>query len=233
MIMEPLATADARRTRYPSGIRVAFFGAIAATLGDLLMLWVGNATRADLVLPAPPAMALWTGAALGLIGLPVYGTGYLALGRQLRAQGHRLANTLGVAGFAGGMTGAAVHGYTALLIHGSLDAQEASSAAPAEAVLAAGPLLLSLWAITFTLLLIAAIAFVGLQMQRGQGRSLPTVANPVVLTVMLMMVGATGPLLAAFLLPAAPNLAHVIFFGLVLRAAVNGAAGSAASTTGR
>jgi hypothetical protein len=227
------ASADLLPGPHGGRLRVAFAAALAATVGDLLMLWVGNATRPDLDLSSPPDAALWVGAVLGLIGLPVYGSGYLELGRRLRAHGQHLARVLGVAGLLGCMAGAGVHGYTALLIHRSLEAGVASSAAPAEAVLAGGPLLLSLWSITFVLLLTATVAFASLQVRRGAGRSIITFTNPVVLTIVLILVGATGPMLAAFLLPAAPNLAHVIFFGLLLREAFTDAAARAASTAGR
>lgn len=198
-------------------VTAAFMGAIAATLGDLLMLWVGNAQRSDLALVSPPEIVLWLGCLLGVVGLPVYGYGYVCLQRRFSPDDSILARTLGSAGFATGIVGACVHGYTALLIKQGLDAPVSSAAAPAEAVLASGPLLLSLWALTFLCILAAVFAWVTLRIKAGRGMSLATLANPLVLTIVLFMLGGTGPLLEAFLLPAAPNLAHVLFFGLLLR----------------
>jgi hypothetical protein len=210
-------------------VTAAFIGAIAASVGDLLMLWVGNAQRSDLALASPPEIVLWLGCLLGVVGLPVYGYGYVRLQRTFTPDDSLLARALGGAGFAAGIVGACVHGYTAFLIKQGLDAPVASAAAPAEAVLASGPLLLSLWALTFVCILAAVFAWVTLRIKAGRGTSIATLANPLVLTIVLVVVGGTGPLLEAFLLPAAPNLAHVLFFGLLLGENLNADADAAAS----
>jgi len=43
-------------------------------------------------------------------------------------------------------------------------------------------------------------------------------ADPALVTAVLVAIGTATPLLQAFLLPAAPNIAHAVFFGAYARA---------------
>ena len=67
-------TIDAARAQARGAVtrrRLAAIGAlaaVAASAGDLLMLWVANARRPELGLAAPPDTVLWLGAALGVVG---------------------------------------------------------------------------------------------------------------------------------------------------------------------
>jgi hypothetical protein len=50
---------------------VAALAAAAATAGDLLLLWAGNAARPELALPRPPAGVLRVGMWLGTLAMPL------------------------------------------------------------------------------------------------------------------------------------------------------------------
>ncbi len=187
--------------------RLAAMGAlaaVAASAGDLLMLWVGNARRPELGLAAPPDTILWLGAALGVLGIPLYAVGYRGAAR-LVADHSRGARAV----FAGGAllagVGAVIHGLTAQLIAGALRSN-VPGAPPLEAVAASGPLLVGLWVLAGLGLLVASVAFAGCR------RDALAFANPALVTVVLMLAALPAELTRSFLAPAAPNLAHVVFF---------------------
>jgi hypothetical protein len=78
--------------------------------------------------------------------------------------------------------------------------------------------LLPLWALLAGLVLVGS-ALYALAIWRG-----PTayprwmaIVNPALLVVVLSTIGSRSAWLRAFLLPAAPNVAHVVFFGATLR----------------
>lgn len=127
-----------------------------------------------------------------------------------------LAQVTTVAGFATGLIGAVVHGDTALLIARQTQAGS-ETADPAQAILAAGPTLLWLWAAVAVGLIVASAAFAA-----GHGRRFGfthplTLLNPFSLTLRLVVIGSVGTWGRAFLQPAVPNLAHLLFFVLFLR----------------
>ena len=54
---------------------LAAVAALAASAGDLLLLWVASAGRTELGLPAPLPGALLAGHLLGVFAIPLYGVG--------------------------------------------------------------------------------------------------------------------------------------------------------------
>jgi hypothetical protein len=104
-----------------------------------------------------------------------------------------------------------IHGLTTLLIHSSLSAG-APSAPPLQAVAAGGPLLLGLWALAALGTAVASLAFAWLDR-----RALAALC-PLFVTAALTLAAQPTELLRSFLAPAAPNLAHVVFFAACARA---------------
>jgi len=200
-----------RSLSYRKLLIVASLAAVAASCGDLLMLYIGNSQRAELGLSPAPAPMLWIGAVLGVAGLPLYGAGYWAIARRF-AQHLRGAWLIAVSGIAGSIVGAIIHGLTALEIDSAL-ASAAIARPPLEAVAGGSRALLYLWLVCGVLLLVASLGFVVFQLRcaKGAARWLGLV-NPTVLTLLLVAVAMPSELLRSFLAPAAPNLAHVLFF---------------------
>lgn len=183
------------------------------------MLWVANAGRPELGLPAPPGPTLVTGMLAGVLAIPLYAVGYAGAARLLGPAHPRAARAVARLGAAGAAIGGAVHGITGVWIH----ADRISGAAPgdpAEAVLRAGAFLVPLWALVGAALA-AGSALFARAVARGD-TALPrglALATPLVLTVICAGAGATSDLGRAFLVPAGPNLAHVVFFGLIAASA--------------
>jgi len=190
---------------------VAAVAAIVASLGDLLMLYVANAGRAELSLMAPPPSTLWVGAALGVAAIPVYAIGYHGAARLVAARRPRHARVIAWTGAAAATLGAAIHGGTALLVRDDI-----ATGGPARdplAAVAGAPALLAMWAVATVLVVAASVAFVAAtRWETARTIRLLAWANPVLLTVLLSLIGSTTLLLHAFLVPAAPNLAHIVFF---------------------
>jgi hypothetical protein len=190
------------------GFAVACAAALAASVGDLALLQVGTA---PLSVPAPHAV-LALGGLLGVAGIPLYALGYHATAARLCAQTPRGARIVRGAGALAAVIGAAIHAATALAIGAQLAA--GSSAAPAPDPLAAvgeSPVLVALWAAAGVCF---AVANVPLTWRALRGPERWALANPVVLTLALAALGASFELGRRLLVPAAPNLAHLAFFGL-------------------
>jgi len=200
-----------------SGLVLALAGAAIASAGDLLLLWVGNAQRPELALPTPPGVALPLGAVAGVLGIPLYALGYRALAAAARPVAPGLARATALGGVVLALVGAVIHGLTAQVIRGAL-ASGAAGAPPLESV-GAQPLLVTTWLAAALGLLVASVAIVAASVSRA--RALPArlgFANPLALTLALGLAGAGTEWGRSFLLPAAPNLAHVLFFALALPA---------------
>ena len=189
--------------------RLAALGAlaaVAASAGDLLMLWVANARRPELGLPAPPDTVLWLGCALGVAGIPLYAFGYQGAAGLLRPAHQRAAQTVIAGGaFAAGI-GAAIHGMTAAMIASAL--QSNAPAAPPLEEVAANGLLVAMWLAAALAVVVASAVFAWCR-RRDPALAL---ANPAVVTVALVVLALPSEWLRAFLAPAAPNLAHLVFF---------------------
>jgi hypothetical protein len=76
-----------------------------------------------------------------------------------------------------------------------------------------GPLLPTLWALAALLVLVASALFLWFV---GRGTTVAprraAFANPALATIALAAAGLPSVLLRSFLVPAAPNIAHLIFF---------------------
>jgi hypothetical protein len=205
--------------RYRALLIVACVAAVAASCGDLLMLYVGNSQRPELGLAPAPTVVLWIGAVLGVIGLPLYGTGYWAIARTFAQRRVRGAWLIAASGVGGAIVGAVIHGMTALEIDSAL-ASASAARPPLEAVAGGDRALLYLWLTCGALLLVASLGFAACQVRAATGSARwLAVANPVVLTVLLVGLSMPSELSRSFVAPAAPNLAHVLFFLMLARIA--------------
>jgi len=182
-------------------------GAILATAGDCGQLWTVNAARPALGLPAPPPWLLVPATLAGALGIPLYGIGYFARARRARREAPVTAAVVMLAGATFAVLGGIVHAVTGVSI--SHDAGGiAAGLDPLQGILAAGPVVVSLWSL-------AGAAFVtagGAELCLPQGwRS--RLGNPLVLTILL---AAAAPLTGSpwqdFLGPASVNIAHIAFF---------------------
>lgn len=192
---------------------IAALAALTATVGDLLMLYVSNSRRPELSLPPIPAASLQVGGVLGVLAIPLYAVGYHSASRIVEAASRGASRAVFWLGSIGAVLGALIHGLTAIQIHADLEAG-AIARDPLSSVASWGPTILVLWGLAAASVLVASFLF-GWLATRGSDstRRLVGLANPALVTVVLMIVAMTTPLLRSFLAPAAPNLAHVVFFG--------------------
>ena len=72
------------RSRAELGAALA--GAVAASAGDLALLWAGWAADGRLGIAAPPPGTLVAGHYLGVLGIPLYGLGYRALATGIQVK---------------------------------------------------------------------------------------------------------------------------------------------------
>jgi len=191
---------------------IGVVAAIAATAGDLLLLATSNATRPGFEwLPAPSETLLLVGTYLGVVAIPCYGLGYRDVAARFEPPYRPWLVALGVAG---AVLGGTTHGLTGLVIHveqtggmGGVD--------PITVVARHGAYLLPLWAaIAVVTILGSAVFATGVLGGRSSFPRWMALANPAVLTLVLVLVGAASETGRAFLVPAAPNVAHIVFFGL-------------------
>lgn len=197
---------------------IATFAALTATLGDLAMLYEVNARRPEFHLPPSPYIALWLGGVLGVVAIPFYAFGYRAAACLIEAGSARDARIVRTFGAAGSLTGAIIHALTTLIIWRGRQA----GTLPGDplAAVAASPLLVGLWGVGTVLMVIASAAFVRTVLAGGT-RSPRVLAwmSPPLLSVILALAGLPSTSLRAFLTPAAPNIAHALFFAACARAA--------------
>jgi len=194
---------------------IASSAAVVASMGDLLLLWVAAATQPALGLPSPPPSALIVGHFAGVLAIPLYGLGWVALARPMAIAQPRAAGLVRAAGVYGSALGAAIHGTTAAV----LAAERGMAGVTIDAMAMVGRwamLLLPLWALASVL--IAAASFLwgraALDDQAGVPRWTAW-TNPVIGTLAIAVLGGATPLGRALLVPAAPNLACVVFFVIV------------------
>jgi len=194
---------------------IGVVAAIAATAGDLLLLATSNATRPGFEwLPAPSETLLVLGTYLGVIAIPCYGLGYRDVATRFDAPHRRWILWCGIAG---GVLGGTTHGLTGLAIHVEVTGGT-GGVDPITMLGRYGTYLLPLWMAIGVASLGGSLVYAS-GVLRGRA-ALPrwaAVVNPLVLTLGLVVVGATSPAGRAFLVPAAPNVAHVLFFGLLSR----------------
>lgn len=197
--------------------RVAAVAAVIASASDLLLLYVANAQRSEFGLPEAGRAWLWLGGAIGAVAIPFYALGYRAAAGLVAAASVRAARWLFLAGAAGAALGSVIHGLTAAQTRTQL-AASTPAGDPLASLVSGGPLLLTLWSLA-ALLVGAASALFFWFVSRG-GTVAPRAAslsNPGLLTVVLAAAGLPHLLLRSFLTPAAPNIAHLLFFGVCYR----------------
>jgi hypothetical protein len=193
---------------------LAAVAALAASLGDLLLLWFANAGRSELGLPAPPDGALLIGHQLGVFAIPLYGVGYWGVSRAIGAAHRCAARFVFVAGALGGAYGGVVHGVTGI----AEQLEAAAGIAPGDPmafIARLGAFLVPLWAVIAIAITAGSVVF-AVAVARGD-TALPrwmALASPFALVVLGALLGAPTPIGRALLVPAAPNLAHVWFFAL-------------------
>lgn len=201
---------------------IALAGAVAASLGDLALLWVAWAADGRFGLATPPAGTLVAGHYLGVLGIPLYALGYVVLADGLRPAAPAAARAVLVLGAAGSVVGAVVHGLTGVLTAVALRTG-APSAPDALGVMPEAAYLLPLWLVVGSALAAGSIVFAAV-VARG-GTVFPrgfAAVNPLAVTVAIAMLAAPFSLVAAFVVPAAPNLAHVVVFAAALAWAGDG-----------
>jgi len=198
-----------------SHLGTACLAALAATVGDLLMLYVGNSMRPELGLPPAPPTVLWIGALLGVVGIPLYAIGYRTAARPFGAGlGSRL---IVYPALVASLGGAAIHGLTAFEILRGLD-RHLPAAPPLEAVAASGGWLVALWIFVGAGFLLASAAFALQRWRADQPRArIAALMNPALVTIVLVSVSMPNEWLRSFLAPAAPNAAHLAFFWVLWR----------------
>jgi len=174
--------------------------------------------RADgrLGISSPPAGTLLAGYYLGVLGIPLYALGYRALGAGLADAAPRAARVVVALGVVGSVVGAVVHGLTGVLAHVALRTG-APTAPDAMLLLPEAAFLLPLWVVVGAAIALGSLVF-AVTVARGRTRFPRALAlcNPLVVTFAIAAGAAPVPLLAAFAIPAAPNLAHVVVFAVLL-----------------
>jgi hypothetical protein len=198
-----------------AALAIACGAAVVASAGDLLLLWVAATTRPALGLGSAPTWALGAGHLAGVLAIPLYGLGWAAVARPLAAARPRDAAIVRGAGMYGAALGAAIHGIT-----GAVLAAERGIAGwviePLAVVLRWGTLLVPLWALATLLVLAASWRWTRAAWHDAAGVPRWTAwTNPALGTIALGTAGAVTPIGQALLVPAAPNLAHAVFFATI------------------
>lgn len=191
------------------GLKVAFVGALVATSGDVLLLYVSS--RASVFSGAHVPTLLLVGSVLGVLGIACYAFGYRARA-MLASPGTGTRWTKGVeyGGTLFAAWGSTVHAATGLLI--AANPSRETGLDPYHAILQSGPIVLSLWAL-------ASIAFLATtlpELKLCLGWSQRAV-NPLVLTLTIVVVSELfPPFIRNIIGPASVNAAHVFFFAFYL-----------------
>lgn len=194
----------------------ASLAALFATIGDLMMLRVANSTMAGSSSLHNSDMILMIGGILGVVAIPLYGSGYWAVAQIIKPASILLSTIIFACGVSIAFLGAVIHGYTALIIHDA-PASGASLGTPIEFMTGASEFVFIAWIVATLLVLIASMSI--LIATRSAGLSFarwPLWLNPAVVTPMLAVIALTWDGGQLYLLPAAPNVAHIIFFSVVL-----------------
>ncbi|MRR36138.1 hypothetical protein EG829_15965, partial [bacterium] len=200
-------------------LMAASAAAVIATIGDVLMLLVANALRPEMDLSRPPEFVLAIGGMLGVAAIPFYALGYGAVARVIRPGYPVLSGIVLACGLGIAASGALIHGLTAFSIRAGMSSGSAVGP-PMESIVRSGGILLAVWGFASLLVFAASIAILAAAGGSGTGQ-LPrwlSRLNPAVVTVILGAAGLPWELGRSFLLPAAPNLGHVVFFCAALHA---------------
>jgi len=182
--------------------------AVVATVGDLMMLRF----VADGAAGGQPLVA-WAvvGGVLGVVAIPLYGLGYRLIVPTLRRWHEGGARVVALFGPAIGVVGAVIHALTAW----ALVVSARNGMPPVDALQAAaswGAPYLTLWGLATTLTVVASVVVAWGSLRLGIW---PLVlATPAFVTLVLGTVGLASEGGRAYILPAAPNLGHVVFFAV-------------------
>lgn len=193
---------------------LAALAALAASAGDVLLLWYASGGRPDLpMLPPIGGGALVAGHYLGVLAIPLYAVGYGGVAQAIRGAGERAARQVFLAGAFGAAYGAAVHGITAIAEHAGRGA-----AGPATPAAILGPYTVFLGPLWIALAALALVGSVVYTRAVASGATLlprrMALASPVALCALAALLAAPTPLGRALLVPAAPNVAQLWFFAL-------------------
>ncbi|MCC6531314.1 MAG: hypothetical protein IT531_02100 [Burkholderiales bacterium] len=169
------------------------------------MLWIAMG-RAD------QPILLWLGGLAGVLAIPLYTAGYRASTALVAIDRVSARYAIVLGGACVGLFGAATHGFTAMDIHATIEAGQ-SLRAPQDAFAPAWTPLFVCGAIAGAATLATALGF-AINAWPGSPRvaKAAILANPVLGTIALAGIGAVSDTLRPFMIPAAPNLAHLVFF---------------------
>jgi hypothetical protein len=192
--------------------RTAAIAALVATAGDVLMLLVANG-EAGSPASAVAGSLLVLGGALGVVAIPLFYVGYQAVASLLRlsAAWHRIC-MLGAALVA--MFGAITHALAALDIRAA-HLMGLGVRPPEEAFADMSSPLFVVAMIAAAGATIAAAGMVAGLPRHDMALKLAVILNPVVWTIVLSAAAAASEPLAAYVIPSAPNLAHLLFFAVL------------------
>ena len=185
---------------------LATIAAALATAGDFTLLAHGAARGlGDRIIDSPSLVA---GHLLGVLCIPFYGAGFWLAARSVSGAGS-WSRWIFPIGLYAGAVGAAIHGVTAVLIETNITGAGGGSPWAVPHVLYLAPL----WAVVFAAMAAASGLF-AIAVIRGE-TGLPgwtALVTPAPLVVVIAFAATPFPAAAAFLAPAAPNLAHLMFF---------------------
>lgn len=195
-------------------LTIAWFAAITASVGDFLLLFVGNSLHAGTRLESSKVL-LAMGGLLGCVAMPCYAFGYAALARVIRQRARITAAIMLCSAIAFGVVCSLTHGVTWMVIRSSMSTVRAgsSSFSPMESVVRQGGPQLQLWIIGVVVGLVLAIAIVRSGFLRTS--AIPrwlAVLNPLTLTILIGFLSAFSRIGLLYILPMAPNVAHIVFF---------------------
>jgi len=203
---------------------LAALAAGAATAGDVVLLRAGAG--------APLGVdTLAAGSLIGVLAIPIYALGYRAIAPACTPA---LARALVAAGgTVAGVVGGAIHGMTGLGVH--LDrVAGVTPLTPADFVARHGTFLVPLWGLAALGALLASLAIIWSRVSGAGGvPAAVAVCTPAVVTAALLGVTVVhpAPWTTDLLAPAAPNLAHLVFFGAAALARRTPRAGGADPST--
>lgn len=200
--------------------RVAVVAAALASVGDLLLLWVATTARgagSDVLL----AWMLLAGHHLGVLAIPFYALGYWRVSTAITRP--ELARLVLAAGALGSALGAAIHGITGIAIAAERTQVRATPPVPAapfagmagaDVITPYAEFLVPLWIVVGVALIAGSLAFtIAVASGASHYRRWIAALSPAALIVLIGVVGGLLPG-KSLIVPAAPNLAHLVFFAL-------------------
>ncbi|MCP5144722.1 MAG: hypothetical protein H6978_07850 [Gammaproteobacteria bacterium] len=190
---------------------LAVMAALLATIGDMMLLVAANHVSGSGI--APPIAPNWVrlGGAAGVIAIPFYAIGYNKAAMLLSRRSGQTERWIRMLGICIGMVGACIHLLTALRISNVLD-RSWEYEGLFTVLVGDDRTLAAMWGFVLVAGTVASVIFA------RQVRRMPDVPryvawlNPALMTAAITI--AVMPVATDYwyLVPAAPNLAHAIFF---------------------